>query len=328
MNIDYYVYAYIDSQTKEIYYIGKGRNKRAYAKHRVIVPTDKNYIVFMEKNMTNTGACALERRYIRWYGRLDKNTGILQNKTDGGDGVDSEIAAQWAAKAKASGNFYIGVEATKLKRTTASRVLDGKKAHETRIQNNNPYTTEDSIAKMVTTRKAKDNYHTSEESIKKMINTRKERGLDEIVSTRMKAICGRDIVTATKELRGSIDAYIKNSIILPKIPHNCSIARKQELIAKGAKQLGSFFGIDVVIDDYKALLSYRDCLVKITQLPKNWHTFKDDLVQQQYYKLCRVCYYIYTVNSTDIMPASLIAAAQIGQGAAMPTLSDFVTLAI
>lgn len=29
MNIDYYVYTYIDSETKQVYYIGKGRDKRA-----------------------------------------------------------------------------------------------------------------------------------------------------------------------------------------------------------------------------------------------------------------------------------------------------------
>lgn len=328
MNIDYYVYAYIDSETKEIYYIGKGRNKRAYAKHRVEVPKDRNYIIFLEKNLNNVGACALERRYIRWYGRLDKSTGILQNKTNGGDGIDSEIAAQWTARAKASGKFYSGMEATKIKRTTASRELDGKKAHETRMQNNNPYTTEESIAKMVSTRKARDNYHTTPESITKMLKTRKEKGLDETTSIRMKAICNRDIVNKTKELRAALDLYIKTNLVLPKIVHNCNNIRKQELITQGMQQLNNFFGTNIHVNDYKSLLSYRDCLIKITQLPKNWHTFKDDLVQEQYNTLCRVCYYFQIVNSTEVMPASLIAAAQIGQGAALPTLSDFVTLAI
>lgn len=90
----YYVYAYIrskDSATAKAgtpYYIGKGKVGRVYSKdHSVHVPKDKRYIVFLETNLSEIGALALERRYIEWYGRKDIVSGILLNLTDGGDGI-------------------------------------------------------------------------------------------------------------------------------------------------------------------------------------------------------------------------------------------------
>jgi len=39
----------------------------------------------MEANLTEIGAYALERRYIRWYGRKCDNSSILINRTLGGE---------------------------------------------------------------------------------------------------------------------------------------------------------------------------------------------------------------------------------------------------
>lgn len=85
----FYVYAYLRNEGTP-YYIGKGKNKRAWdKKHLVSCPDNNKLIVILESDLSEIGAYALERRYIQWYGRKDCNTGILRNRTEGGEGPTS-----------------------------------------------------------------------------------------------------------------------------------------------------------------------------------------------------------------------------------------------
>jgi len=90
----YYIYAFLRLDGSP-YYIGKGKGNRYKAKHGHIYVPPQERIVFMETNLTNVGACALERRYIRWYGKKMDGTGILRNMADGGEGNTAPRSKEW-----------------------------------------------------------------------------------------------------------------------------------------------------------------------------------------------------------------------------------------
>ena len=90
----FYVYAYLRSKDSKHgkkltpYYVGKGQGNRAFSPYqrRIPTPKDKAFIAFIQEGLTEREAFDLERYCIAAYGRIDTNTGILLNLTDGGEG--------------------------------------------------------------------------------------------------------------------------------------------------------------------------------------------------------------------------------------------------
>jgi len=92
MNI-YYVYKYLrekDSITASAgtpYYIGKGKGNRIKSKHSVYVPKNDRLIEIVSSGLSECDAHILECELIQQYGRKDLGTGILHNRTNGGEGL-------------------------------------------------------------------------------------------------------------------------------------------------------------------------------------------------------------------------------------------------
>jgi len=95
----YYIYLYLREDYTP-YYTGKGKGPRAWTKKKgeVGMPTDPNRIVIIAWDLSEICAFILERYYIRWFGRKDIGTGILRNKTDGGEGVSGPKSEEHKTK--------------------------------------------------------------------------------------------------------------------------------------------------------------------------------------------------------------------------------------
>jgi hypothetical protein len=95
MNCESYVYQYLREDGSP-YYIGKGTGKRAYVrmKNDVKPVKDLSNVQFIAHKLSDSESSLLEIKLIAAYGRIDNGTGILRNKTDGGDGARGAIRSQ------------------------------------------------------------------------------------------------------------------------------------------------------------------------------------------------------------------------------------------
>lgn len=88
----YYTYAYLREDGTP-YYIGKGENDRIYKKGKKEVqpPKNKSRIIFLKQNLTEQEAFKHEIYMIDVFGRKDLGTGILRNRTNGGEGGSGAV---------------------------------------------------------------------------------------------------------------------------------------------------------------------------------------------------------------------------------------------
>ena len=87
----FYTYAFLREDGSP-YYIGKGKNDRIDSPKRNINLPPKDRRIYLKQNISEEEALKHEIYMIAVFGRKDIGTGILRNKTDGGEGVSGWVA--------------------------------------------------------------------------------------------------------------------------------------------------------------------------------------------------------------------------------------------
>ena len=100
----FYTYAYL-REDRTPYYIGKGKGYRIYStRRRNNPPKDKSRIIFLKQNITEEEAFKHEIYMIAVFGRIDLGTGILHNRTNGGEGVSGAIISEETKRKQSEAN--------------------------------------------------------------------------------------------------------------------------------------------------------------------------------------------------------------------------------
>jgi len=128
--MQYYTYAYL-RENKTPYYIGKGKGDRAYHKnghksHGINLPPIER-IIILKNNLTEIEALQHEKYMISIFGRKDLGSGILYNKTDGGDNPPKAKPNQ-INRIKAIQNFWDNLSQTERK-TRGNKISKTKKGN-------------------------------------------------------------------------------------------------------------------------------------------------------------------------------------------------------
>jgi len=94
----FYTYAFL-REDRTPYYIGKGTGRRIYSTNRTIKPPkDKSRTIFLKQNLTEEESFRHEIYMIAVLGRKDLGTGILINRTNGGEGSSGCVPSEQSRK--------------------------------------------------------------------------------------------------------------------------------------------------------------------------------------------------------------------------------------
>ena len=174
----YYTYAYL-REDKTPYYIGKGNGNRIYSKQKYIKPPkDKSRIIYLKQNLTEEEAFRHEIYMIDVFGRKDLGTGILHNRTNGGEGTSGWVPSEETRKRISEANKNPSEE-TRRKKSDANKGKTLSEEHKRKIGEvgKGKIISEEHKKKLSEAQKGEKNHNygktASEESRKKMSDAHK-----------------------------------------------------------------------------------------------------------------------------------------------------------
>ena len=122
----FYSYAYL-REDRTPYYIGKGTGRRIVNRKKgdIKPPKDKSRIIFLKQNLIEEEAFKHEIYMIAVFGRKDLGTGILHNRTNGGDSGPSGRIITQETRNKFIGNDY--AKGNKIDKEIVDRLTDHRR---------------------------------------------------------------------------------------------------------------------------------------------------------------------------------------------------------
>jgi len=125
MKNNFYTYAYLRKDGTP-YYIGKGEGNRAFKKGKgeIQPPRDTSRILFLKTNLAEDEAFKHEVYMIFVLGRKDLGTGILRNRTNGGEGSSGVVRSEETKKRMSEAQ--IGKPCTEKAKKKISVALSGE----------------------------------------------------------------------------------------------------------------------------------------------------------------------------------------------------------